>query len=107
MDEQISNSARNNIKQLAIFWILALYPDKIAFDWTNCLNSYNSTKNKNSNLTARIIISQEQSWPSGLLVYLISHKWVQCWFSGQNSQHVSAGRLKKTISSTRKVWMGV
>ena len=41
-----------------------------------------NTKNKNSNLTARLIISQEQSWAHGL----VGDKWVQCWFSGQNSQ---------------------
>ena len=40
-------------------------------------------KNKNSNLKARLIIIQEQSWPSRLFLYPISHK---CWFSGQNSQ---------------------
>ena len=28
----------------------------------------------------RLVISQEQSWPSGLLLYLISDKWAQCWF---------------------------
>ena len=43
-------------------------------------------QNKNSNLTARLIISQEQSWPSGLLLYLISHKWVQCRLFTQNPQ---------------------
>ena len=41
-----------------------------------------NTKNKNSNLTARLIISQEQSWAHGL----VGDKWVQCWFFGQNSQ---------------------
>ena len=58
----------------------------------------------NSNLKARLIISQEQSWPSGLLLYLISHECVQCWFSAQNSQlagqilfgpDVSAGHFQK------------
>ena len=28
----------------------------------------------------RLIISQEQSQLSGLLLYLINHKWVHCWF---------------------------
>ena len=60
--------------------ILTLCLYKIVFDWTNCL-----IDNKYNNLTMRLIISQEQSWPSGLSLYLISHKWVQCWFSGQNS----------------------
>ena len=61
--------------------ILALCLYKIVFDWTNCL-----IDNKYNNLTMRLIISQEQSWPSGLILYLISHKWwLQCWFSGLNS----------------------
>ena len=45
----------------------SLSRDKIAFDWTNCLISYKN--NKYSNLTVRLIISQEQSWPSGLILY--------------------------------------
>ena len=81
---RIHSSAQNNIKQLAIFRTFWLFlRKKIAFDWTNY--PMNSTKNNNSNLTTGLIISQEQSWPSGLLLYLISHKWVQCWVSGQNS----------------------
>ena len=47
--------------------ILTLYQDKIAFDWTNCL--MNNIKIKNSNLTARLIISQEQSWPMVTSIY--------------------------------------
>ena len=35
----------------------------------------------------RLITSQEQSWPSGLLLYLISHKWQRdLLFFGQNPQ---------------------
>ena len=61
----------------------------------------------------RLIISQEQSWPSGLL-YLVSRKWVNCGFerlaflSGQNSQlagqmlfypDVSAGHFQKLFQA--------
>ena len=58
----------------------------------------------NLTCTAKVIISQEQQWPSELLLYLISHKWAQCCFSGQNSQlagqilfcpDVSAGHFQK------------
>ena len=61
MTQQIQNpgtlySALNNIQQLAIFWTFWL------FVWTNCLISYkNNTKYKYSNLTVRLIISQELS----------------------------------------------
>ena len=64
--------------------ILALCPDKIAFDWINCLISYkNNTKNKNNNLTVKLIISQEQSWPCGLLLYLICHNGYSASFQDQ------------------------
>ena len=46
----------------------------VSLSGQNCNNN-----NKYSNLTVRLTISQEQSWLSGLLVYLISHK---CWFMG-------------------------
>ena len=65
---------------------------------------------QNSNFTARVIISQEQSWPSGLLLYLISHKWVQCLFSWQNCwSNIVLSRcfcwtVLKTISSTVNVY---
>ena len=58
-----------------------------------------NTKNKLI-LIARLIIIKSSS----ALLYLISHKWVQCWFSGQNSQlagqilfcpDVSAGHFQK------------
>ena len=64
-------STRNSVLQLAIFRAFLLFcPDKIAFDLTNCLISFkNNTKHKYSNLTVRLIISQEQSWPSGLNRY--------------------------------------
>ena len=48
--------------------ILSLCSDRIAFDWINCLISYkNNAKRNYSNLTVRVIISQEQTWASGLL----------------------------------------
>ena len=57
------------------FSILALSLDKTAQ-----ISYKNSTKNKYINLTVRLIISQEQSWPSGLLQYLTSHEWAQWGF---------------------------
>ena len=90
----ITYSDWNNVQQLAIFQTFSF------FVWTKLrltgqivwLVMRIIQQNKNSNLTvsSRLIISQEQSWPSGLLLYLIRHIWVQCWFvrlfSEQNSQ---------------------
>ena len=66
-----------------------------------------------SNLIVKLIISQEQSWPSRLLLYLVSHKWVQCRFmrlafSELNSQldgqilfcpNISAGHFQKLFQA--------
>ena len=74
----IKPSAWNNVQQLAIL--------PLCTSWQIVWLVIRIIQNKNSNLTATLIISQEQSWPSGLLLYLISNKWLQCWFSRQNSQ---------------------
>ena len=74
------NKSTHNISLLGSYDIhdsspFILY--KIAFDWANYLMIQ-----KIRTVTSQ----QDQSWLIRLLLYLISHKWVQCWFSGQNSQ---------------------
>ena len=54
--QNLAGRARNNIQQINHFQdILALCLDKITFDWANCRIIYK----RNSNLTTRVIISQE------------------------------------------------